>query len=109
MRSSSCVLGRSFTETSGPDSYLQKNPDDPFFLVYEQCPLKSSSYSYKGEKKEGEIYFYAEQDYKGHASLKSHREKLNRCLGLELTLYTEHFNVRLQNGSGRGGEGLFIF
>lgn len=56
MRSSSCVLGRSFTETSGHDSYLQKNPDDPFFLVYEQFPLKSSSYSYKGGKKRREKF-----------------------------------------------------
>lgn len=59
------------------------------------------------KKKKREIYSYVEQDYKGCASLKSHRKKLNRCLGLKLTLYTEDFNLRLQNGSG-GEKGLFF-
>lgn len=47
--SSSCVLSRFFMETSGLDSFSSEESRWPFlFLVHEQFPLKSSSYSWAG-------------------------------------------------------------
>lgn len=99
LRSSSCSLGRSVLQISGPDSQLQQNPGDPFSFSWaiptEVTPMRGKEkqrYIYLFLCRTESIYFFVEQKCKC-CSLKSHKKEWKKCLELELTA---HRAVQLQ-------------